>query len=145
MTDLQKYHEADQHAQTLQTLIDGQEDDLTLMLSPIVLFLKQIAKENESVESEVSITRYYKVGVYFLDDEYCKKLHGTWDGSASSDDEARKLAINALADDNIEGWCSEIVSISDHPPHENLTFEQCMAAGKHMTKCDDDGFCAFCG
>jgi hypothetical protein len=52
----------------------------------------------------------YKVAVYFRDDENVWHHHGTWSGEAASPSDAKYKAIEALADERIEGWKAEILA-----------------------------------
>jgi hypothetical protein len=53
--------------------------------------------------------RGYRVAVYFRDDDGIWHYHGTWEDDAVDVADAKAKAINALADDRIEGWKAEII------------------------------------
>jgi hypothetical protein len=56
------------------------------------------------------LPRTYKVAVYFRDDDGIWHYHGTWDGEAANPADAKHQAIDALADERIEGWKAEILA-----------------------------------
>ena len=58
--------------------------------------------------------RTYKVAVYFRDDDGIWHPHGTWEGDAASPADAKYRAVDALADDRIDGWKGEILARPRH-------------------------------
>jgi hypothetical protein len=59
--------------------------------------------------------RTYKAAVYWRDDDGVWHHHGTWEGEAGNPADAKTQAVEALADDRIEGWKAEILDSKPAP------------------------------
>lgn len=87
----------------------------------------------------------YEVAVFFNNDYGTWSYHDSWTGVASSPEEAKKKALDALEDTRIEFWRAEVLKDPDNFNGEVSSKEDCLGLGCHLDRRDEaSGCCYYC-